>query len=187
MTDAKLAALVADVEALRATVNSLLDRVVVLEGDGRLGPRKETAEDLVARRARMDAFIDRIRVENRPAPPVDRTAVTTTSGEPPEVVRAAQTNETGQHAAYIVLSASERARGFVRPVRRTYRHVGLAGPDPANVAKGGCGTTTTMGDALAETYARDPTFYGLTFCCGCNAHFPVAEFVWDRSTDRVGS
>src|SRR6266851_5064143 len=31
----------------------------------------------------------------------------------------------------------------------------------------GCGTVTTMGQALAETYARDPSFYGATYCCGC--------------------
>jgi hypothetical protein len=41
-----------------------------------------------------------------------------------------------------------------------------------------------MGLALAETFARDPTFYGGTFCCGCGKHFPlvspegVRQFVW---------
>lgn len=42
----------------------------------------------------------------------------------------------------------------------------------------GCGTVTTMSQAIAETYARDPKFYGATFCVGCRAHFPVAEFRW---------
>ena len=51
----------------------------------------------------------------------------------------------------------------------------------------GCGTKTTMGLALCETYARDPKFYGATFCCGCGKHLPVAEFVWDGTSDRVGS
>ena len=34
----------------------------------------------------------------------------------------------GQHGAYWVLFAEERAQGFVRPVRGSYRHVGTAGP-----------------------------------------------------------
>lgn len=44
-----------------------------------------------------------------------------------------------------------------------------------------------MNKALAETYARQPSFYGETFCCGCNAHFPVEEFYWDGTDKRVGS
>lgn len=59
----------------------------------------------------------------------------------------------------------------------------------------GCGTVTTMGQALAETYARDPHFYGATYCCGCQLHLPVGErgeFVWmdqrGRATEeRVGT
>lgn len=51
----------------------------------------------------------------------------------------------------------------------------------------GCGSTTTMGRALSETYARNPKFYGATFCCACNDHFPVAEFIWQGTQDRVGS
>ena len=85
-----------------------------------------------------------------------------------------QKNETGQHEIYLVLSEEERAKGFVRPVRRTYLHKT-------------CGTTTSMGQALAETYARDPKFYGATFCVGCNKHLPVDEFVWDGTNEKVGS
>lgn len=51
----------------------------------------------------------------------------------------------------------------------------------------GCGSVTTMADALAETYARDPEFYGATFCVGCGKHLPVDEFTWDGSEERVGS
>ena len=80
----------------------------------------------------------------------------------------------GQQKGYVVLHADERAKGFVRPVRHEYRHIK-------------CGTVTTMGRAIAETYARDPGFYGATFCCGCGAHFPVSEFVWDKTSDPVGS
>lgn len=50
----------------------------------------------------------------------------------------------------------------------------------------GCQTLTIMGLSIAETYAARPTFYGATFCCGCNTHHPVAEFVWEDGT-VVGS
>lgn len=82
--------------------------------------------------------------------------------------------ETGQQKGYVVLSAEERAKGFVRPLRRSYQHTP-------------CGTVTTMGLAIAETYARAPSFYSGTFCCGCRAHFPLAEFVWDGTEETVGS
>lgn len=138
-----------------------------------------------------------------------------------------------QQDVYLVLSAEERVKGFVRPVRRSYRHVGIAGPqsslqditaeqkewwkddlDPFvkfepypvggsgtrpgrfwtqsrldSVGKG-CGTVTTMGQALAETYARDFRFYGATYCCGCQKHRPVGEdgeFVWEGTDIRVGT
>lgn len=71
---------------------------------------------------------------------------------------------------YLVLSEEERSKGFVRPVRRSYRH-----QDPD------CGAVTTMGQDLAETYARQPGFYGATYCCGCRMHRPVGEhgeFTW---------
>jgi hypothetical protein len=46
------------------------------------------------------------------------------------------------------------------------------------------------GQALAETYARQPEFYSGTFCVGCRDHFPVGEegeFVWDGTEQRVGT
>lgn len=84
---------------------------------------------------------------------------------------------TGMQRGYVVLSADERAKGFVRPVRRSYQHLT-------------CGTVTTMGQALAETYARDPHFYSGTFCVHCRAHFPVGDagqFVWDGTNEKVGA
>ena len=81
---------------------------------------------------------------------------------------------TGLQATYLVLSDAERARGFVEPVRQIYAHVGTAG-------RSGCGTNTAMSLAIAETYARDPHFYGATYCAGCRTHLPVGplgEFVW---------
>ncbi len=84
---------------------------------------------------------------------------------------------TGQQKGYVVLSAEERAKGFVRPVRQSYVH-------------DKCGGVTTMGLALAETYARDPSFYSGTFCAVCRSHFPVGadgEFTWKGTTERVGT
>lgn len=83
----------------------------------------------------------------------------------------------GQQKAYVVLSTEERAKGFVRPLRNAYVHLK-------------CGGLTRMGGAIAETYARDPGFYSGTFCVGCKAHFPVGaagEFVWDGTTEKVGT
>ncbi len=81
----------------------------------------------------------------------------------------------GQNKAYLVLSDAELAKGFVRPVRDSYVHIK------------GCKSLTKMGYKLAETYARDPSFYGATYCCSCGKHFPVDEFVWDGTDLKVGS
>jgi len=81
---------------------------------------------------------------------------------------------TGQQRGYLVLTAKERAKGFVRPVRRTYLHKT-------------CQTTTTMAQDIAETYARKHTFYNGTFCVFCHNHFPLVEFVWEGTDETVGS
>lgn len=85
--------------------------------------------------------------------------------------------DTGMQKGYVVLSEDERAKGFMRPVRQSYVHAT-------------CGGKTTMGLALAETYARDPGFYSGTFCAICGTHFPVGangEFTWDGTTEKVGT
>lgn len=51
----------------------------------------------------------------------------------------------------------------------------------------GCGTETRMNPALAETYARDPHFYGATYCVGCHMHLPVNQFRWAGTDEVVGS
>lgn len=118
----------------------------------------------------------------------------TTNGKPVAEVRAGQKNETGQHDGYIVLCPDERAKGFVRPFRDSYKHLGNlteivndAGDHVTTHRLGGCGSVTTMGHALSETYARDPNFYSHTFCVRCNRHLPVAEFVWTADGQQVGS
>ena len=83
----------------------------------------------------------------------------------------------GMQETYLVLSEDERAKGFVRTVRRAYKHLT-------------CGVVTTMGTALAETYARDPKFYGGGYCVDCRGHYPVGadgEFVWDGDGSKVGT
>lgn len=82
--------------------------------------------------------------------------------------------KTGMQRGYIVLSPDERAKGFVRPYREAYVHTL-------------CGTVTLIARPIAETYARDPGFYRGTFCCGCKAHFPLDQFLWDGTNERVGS
>ncbi len=148
----------------------------------------------------------------------------------PEVVRATDhrgdLEPTPQHKKYLVLSEEERAKGYIRPVRRSYVHVGPPAPtyptraltaeeearyegmyvlfepypegahgsaigrywkqDQLDAAGKGCRTRTTMSDAIAETYARNPGFYGFTYCVGCGKHLPVADFTWDDGS-RVGS
>lgn len=157
--------------------------------------------------------------------------VTSTDGHAPDAEGPAPAEidpATGQHRSYWILTAEERAKGFVRPVRRTYRHVGKRPMHPtrplteeesaryggegivifeiypesesgacgrywtADELRSGCGTTTTMSREIAETYARQPSFYGATFCCRCRTHKPVGadgEFVWHDGTDgdRVGT
>ena len=75
-----------------------------------------------------------------------------------------------QADTYLVLSKEERAKGFVRPVRRKYWHIK-------------CRTVTTMSQEIAETYAREPKFYGSTYCIQCMMHRPVEEFRWDVKYD----
>ena len=133
----------------------------------------------------------------------------------------------GMQREYLILSDEERAKGFVRPVRLSYTHVGIPGPkhplldltaEQAEQYKGvgyvkyeaypqpadslgrywkqdqldaidkGCGGSTKMDQKIAETYARDPTFYGATFCATCGKHLPVGEtgeFVCTDSKKRI--
>jgi len=134
--------------------------------------------------------------------------------------------KTGQQKGYVVLSEAERAKGFIRPVRQSYVHLGNGGakyplrdltqeekeqllkyapyvkyeeyPESElpkcgrywtqeDLDRAKCGAKTTMALPLAETYARNPKFYGSTFCCGCGSHYPVSEFVWDGTEEIVGS
>jgi hypothetical protein len=92
----------------------------------------------------------------------------------PRLTHGVDSEPTGQADVYLVLSDEERRKGFVRPVRRSY------------VCKV-CKVVTTMGVAIAETYARNPKFYGATYCTGCQMHRPVSKFTWDGTDQVVGS
>jgi hypothetical protein len=156
--------------------------------------------------------------------------VTSTDGHAPDAEGAAPgpvNPATGQHTSYWVLNEEERKKGFVRPVRRSYKHVGIKPTHPTkplteeqakrNEGQGyvayeeyppgdravvgrfwtapqlesGCGGVTTMSVEIAETYARQPDFYGATFCVDCRRHIPVAEFVWmddgKETAERLGT
>lgn len=148
----------------------------------------------------------------------------TTDPKDPRLGHGADESPVPQHEVYLVLSKEERKKGFVRPYRDSYRHVGEKPkyslrdltdeekerygsenyvkfevyPESMSPRTGrfwtqkqldnkGCGTVTKMGRELSETYARNPHFYGATYCVGCQMHRPVREFVWDVDGETVGS
>ena len=162
------------------------------------------------------------------------TSHETASGRDPENPRSASTptsekRSDGQYKDHWVLPASERDKGFVRPVRLEYKHVGPPGPQSVLIdlaeseiehykqygyikfekylknhhavgrywtqeqidrVGSGCNTVTTMPQDCAETYARQPGFYGSTFCVNCGEYFPVGEsgeFIWLDDETRVGT
>lgn len=130
----------------------------------------------------------------------------------------------GQYTRYP--TDPDTGKPFVRPVRSSYKHVGIRPQHPTrdltpdeherygqygyvvyepypdgdgasgrfwtkDMLESGCGTITSMGSSLAETYAQNPSYYGSTFCAGCGEHFAVEQFVWvengHATTERVGS
>lgn len=68
----------------------------------------------------------------------------------------------GQYENYPTVDDGE----FAQEPRDTYVHVD------------GCGQRTKMTGNLPESVARDPEFYGKTFCAGCGEHIPVSEVEW---------
>lgn len=92
----------------------------------------------------------------------------TTDHNDPRLTHGVDEYPLGQAPVYLVLSDEDRARGRLRPLRWSYWHTV-------------CGQITSMTDAIAETYATDPGFYGATFCATCRMHRPVGadgEFHW---------
>jgi len=99
---------------------------------------------------------------------------TTDDPRDPRLQHGADEMPVGQAEVYLVLSEDERKQGFVRPLRMSYVHTP-------------CGSVTTMARSIAETYARDPNFYGSTYCVKCSKHRPLDEFTWDGTDQKVGS
>ncbi len=92
----------------------------------------------------------------------------------PDLTHGADTEPGPQAEVYLVLPEEELAKGYIRPVRTNYIHTV-------------CGVETRMSWKIAETYARDPKFYGSTYCVRCRKHLPVGEFVWVDGGGTVGS
>ena len=125
----------------------------------------------------MPTYPARSAVEQRTAAeaiPVDRSCRVLTDGSPVTPDHLEINPSTGMQKGYVVLCEEERKKGFVRPVRRAYKHLT-------------CGTVTTMGIELAETYARDPNFYSGTMCIHCRTHFPLDQFVWAGTDEVLGT
>lgn len=83
----------------------------------------------------------------------------------------------GQYKDHFVLSEEDRKKGFIRPVRTSYKHTV-------------CGVVTHMPQKCAESYAVNPSFYSGTFCCGCGDYFPVGvngDFIWLDDGTKVGT
>lgn len=97
----------------------------------------------------------------------------TTDPSDPRLTHGPDLTPVDQAEVYLVLSEAERAKGFVRPLREAYKHLP-------------CQKVTSMGAAIAETYARQPDFYGGTYCTRCGLHRPLVEFVW-LDGQQVGS
>jgi hypothetical protein len=76
-----------------------------------------------------------------------------------------------QQVAYLVLPDEEIELGLIRPLRLSYQHVA-------------CGTVTRVGLAIAQTFARQPSFYTRTFCVACRGHFPLKTYDDSGATPR---
>lgn len=127
--------------------------------------------DIGIAREAQDALMARM---GKVVEPVDTNARELVSGKPVSEDHRDINPVTGMQKDYVVLSTEERAKGFVKPVRREYTHKT-------------CDSNTTMALAIAETYARSPNFYSGTFCTKCRAHFPLDQFVWRGTDESLGS
>lgn len=143
----------------------------------REGIRKLTPDELraIKNSPAWDAVLGPVRelILSSFAPPADRSKTMLTDGRPVTADHLT-IQQSGMQKGYVVLTDEERAKGWTRPYRDTYTHLV-------------CGTDTTMGRKIAETYARDPGFYNGTFCVQCRTHRPLDEFVWKGTDEKVGS
>jgi hypothetical protein len=154
----------------------LKERVDALEKavlpEKRLGPQPETQEQIAERDGEVERLVESAKAKFE----VDRSARVLTDGSPvPEDYSHTEIEpDTGMQKGYIVLTVEERRKGFIRPVRRAYKHLK-------------CGQITTMALSIAETMARDPGFYSDGYCATCKTHFGNEEFVWPEDGTQVGT
>jgi hypothetical protein len=144
----------------------------------------------------------------------------TTDRKDPDLGYGVDDQSVPQNKKYLVLSDEELAKGYVKPYRTAYKHVGRRPRYPlrdltdeekehygdqgyvsfevypeghSSVGRfwtqkeldSGCGGVTTMGHELSATYARDPWFYGATYCCYCRKHRPLDEFIWEPDGETM--
>jgi len=80
----------------------------------------------------------------------------------------------GQQKRYIVIEESQRQKNLTRPLQFSYIH-------------STCGTVTKISKSIAETFAKNPKFYTHTFCCKCQRHLPLKEFIWSDDDQVLGT
>lgn len=165
-------------ERVHAEINDLMALIDMLNEECELNYNRHdpwNVEQIARKKERVNHWYNYSvsigRVE-KPEEPV--VAVALTGGGNPSDPSYKELEENGQQKEYLVLSEEERSKGFVRPVRNSYVHKK-------------CHALTRMSQEIAETYARNPKFYGATFCVGCKTHLPVDQFVWDGTDELVGS
>jgi len=114
---------------------------------------------------------------------------TTVDPKDPKLKRGVDDSPVPQNEKYLVLPEDEiytvlaskdgkvkrrEPNDWKRPYRDRYKHVV-------------CSSVTTMAEPIALTYAKNPQFYGATYCCHCQMHRPVTEFRWLDDGTVVGS
>lgn len=79
-----------------------------------------------------------------------------------------------QLEANYLLTEEELNLGYVRPLRKEYRH-------------DRCGEITSVSLMVAEVLASYPRYYASVLCSTCAVQMPVREFRWTEDGHRVGS
>lgn len=81
--------------------------------------------------------------------------------------RHAKRRSDGQQTDYVTVPPTERYRGSLKGVPRTYVHEA-------------CGAGTGMPEEIIRSYLANPFLYSAdaTFCTGCGDHVPMRECVW---------
>lgn len=127
----------------------------------------------------------------------------TLTSDPADPRLGEDTRAFGQNGVYLVLSPEERAKGFVRPVRHSYRHVGIRPQHELRdltdeereryrqfgyvkfEAYPGEGSVTGRFWTLAQLSSGCGTVTTMGFCVGCNKHLALEEFAWEPDGESM--